>query len=253
MSRFPCEVCGGPTKIRTSKTLTPGFRTVYLQCKDSACGKRFKVDDIKESLTDEQKIERLGIERLDLSTSALVIVDQQRCMANRGLENRNNHDAEALIRALLATWRSRNLPTVHVRHISRDPSSGFAPGQSGAEFQPDFEPQSHEAVFEKNVPDAFIHSGLERWLRARALRHVVVCGVASENSIEDTARSAGNLGFDVWVPESACYTFAKHDYVGTSRTAEEVHAMAMANLAGEYASVVSREWLELALRHWRVT
>ena len=41
----------------------------------------------------------------------------------------------------------------------------------------------------------------------------------------------------------ACYTFAKADWSGRPRSAEEVHDMAMANLAGEYAEVLESEAL----------
>lgn len=251
MNDIPCKVCGGPVRIRTSKTLAPGYRSLYVQCKDPNCAERFKVEDIKETLTEAEQVERSGIKRLDLAASALVIVDQQVCMRDRGPDERNNHDAETQIQELLNIWRQHKLAIAHVRHISRDPSSGFAPGQSGVKFQPEFEPLDHEAVFDKGVPDAFINTGLEKWLKVRGTQHVVICGVSSENSVENTARTAGNLGFCVWVPEAACYTFAKKDYSHTHRTAAEVHAMAMANLCNEYASVVSREWLQLAIAFWQ--
>ncbi len=53
--------------------------------------------------------------------------------------------------------------------------------------------------------------------------------------------TAGNLGFDTWVVSDATFTFAKCDYAGTERTADEVHAMSLANLAGEYAQIVDTE------------
>lgn len=58
-------------------------------------------------------------------------------------------------------------------------------------------------------------------------------------SVEATARTAGNLGFDTWVVEDACYTFDKTDYFGARHSAQEVHAMSLGNLHGEYATVVS--------------
>lgn len=103
-------------------------------------------------------------------------------------------------------------------------------------------------MFDKQVPDAFTHSGLERWLLQRGIEELVICGVASENSVEATARSAGNLGFRTWVAEDACYTFAKADFAGRARSAEEVHAMAMANLHGEYATVTTATALLERLR-----
>lgn len=169
---------------------------------------------------------------------ALLIVDLQRGMQRHDLPPRNNPGAEARIVELLAAWRAAGWPVVHVRHISRQPGSPFAPGQPGVEFQPALAPRDDEAVFEKNVPDAFINSGLQRWLHVRDIRQVALVGVATENSVEASARSADNLGFQTWVVADACFTFAKPDFHGTPRSADEVHAMALANLHGEYAVVL---------------
>ncbi|WP_439859779.1 cysteine hydrolase family protein [Pseudomonas sp. MBLB4136] len=170
-------------------------------------------------------------------TAALLIIDMQQGIRDLALP-RNNPRAEACIAALLARWRRAGWPVVHIRHMSRQADSVFAPGQPGARFQPELAPQPGEAVFEKNVTDAFVHSGLERWLHVRGIGRVVITGVASENSVEATARSASNLGFVTRVVADACYTFAKRDYGGRPRSAEEVHDMAMANLRDEYAEVL---------------
>jgi nicotinamidase-related amidase len=169
---------------------------------------------------------------------ALLLIDLQRGMAAPGLPPRNNPQAEDNAASLLRAWREAGAPVVHVRHMSRTPGSPFWPGAQGAEFQDRFAPEPAEQVFEKNVPDAFVHSGLERWLRVRGIDRLVVVGVATHNSVESTARSAGNLGFDVAVVADATFTFDKVDFSGRLRTAEEVHAMSLANLAGEYARVV---------------
>jgi nicotinamidase-related amidase len=82
-------------------------------------------------------------------------------------------------------------------------------------------------------------SGLAEWLRTRQIDSVVIVGVSTNNSVESTARSAGNLGFKTYVVSDACFAFAKTDYDGVQRTAQEVHAMSLANLDGEYAAIVS--------------
>jgi hypothetical protein len=48
----------------------------------------------------------------------------------------------------------------------------------------------------------------------------------------------GNLGFDMVLVEDGCFTFARRDYRGVLRSADEVHAMSLANLDGEYCRVV---------------
>lgn len=112
-------------------------------------------------------------------------------------------------------------------------------------------PLHTEHVLEKNVPDAFVHSGLERWLHVRGITQLVIVGVSTSNSIEATARSAGNLGFDTQVVADATYTFAKKDYAGTYRTADEVHAMSLANLDGEYATICTTDDMLVLFRSFR--
>lgn len=181
--------------------------------------------------------------------SALIIIDMQQGMRDPAAGERNNPDAEANMQRLLAAWRKADWPIVHVRHASRTPGSPFWPGQPGAEFQPEFMPAAGEHVVEKKVPDAFVRTGLERWLRVRGLRRVVVAGVSTANSVESTVRAAGNLGFDTIVVSDACFTFAKTDHGGVPRSADEVHAMSLANLEGEYATVMSTAQLLGSIPH----
>ena len=167
----------------------------------------------------------------------LIIIDMQKGMAKSIAAGRNNHQAEENIARLLQAWRAAGADVVHVRHISRSPVSPFAPGQLGVEFQDALHPLRHEHVVEKNVPDAFINTALERWLRVRGLKEVVLVGVSTNNSVEASARTAGNLGFDTVVVSDATFAFGMRDYAGAQRSAEEVHAMSLANLDGEYATI----------------
>jgi nicotinamidase-related amidase len=152
---------------------------------------------------------------------------------------RNNPGAEDTIEQLLATWRKHAATVVHVHHRSRTPGSPFYPDQPGIDVQPAFKPIDNESVFVKSVPDAFIHSGLEQWLSDHAIRSLVIVGVSTNNSVEAAARSAGNLGLNTYVVADGCFAFAKKDFDGVERSAQEVHAMSLANLNGEYATVIA--------------
>jgi nicotinamidase-related amidase len=167
----------------------------------------------------------------------LIIIDMQKCMADPAAGPRNNPQAEQQIATLLHAWRRSGATVVHVHHLSRHPASGFWPGQRGAEFQDALAPLAGEHIVAKNVPDAFIASGLERWLRVRGITRLLLAGVSTNNSVEATARSAGNLGFDTRVLADATFAFAMADYAGTPRSADDVHAMSLANLDGEYAAI----------------
>jgi nicotinamidase-related amidase len=176
----------------------------------------------------------------------LIIIDMQRGMAPGApgpikTPPRNNPQAEANIAKLLTAWRAAKATIVHVRHISRSPASPFWPGQPGAEFQPALAPLAQEHVVEKNVPDAFANSGLERWLHQRGVTDLLITGVSTNNSVEATTRSAGNLGFKTHVVADACFAFDMTSYDGTARLAADIHAMSLANLAGDYAEVIETE------------
>jgi nicotinamidase-related amidase len=140
---------------------------------------------------------------------------------------------------LLAHWRRTGRPVIHVQHLSRSADSVFWPQQSGVDIQERFAPLAGEQLISKQVPDAFCSTGLEARLREAGIEQLIIVGVATNNSVESTARTAGNLGFEAWVAEDACFTFDKADYFGKVHSAEEVHAMSLGNLHGEYATVVS--------------
>jgi len=178
---------------------------------------------------------------MQVRNAALIIIDMQNGMADPAAGARNNPDAEQNMATLLAAWRAAGATVVHVRHISKTLGSPFWPGQAGVEFQPRFAPLPDAYVMEKNVPDAFINTGLERWLRVRGIGELVVVGVSTNNSVEASARTAGNLGFTTHVVADACFAFAKIDYAGVPRSAEDVHIMALTNLDGEYAVIVDTQ------------
>ena len=69
----------------------------------------------------------------------------------------------------------------------------------------------------------------------------MVTGVLLENSVDATVRMAGNLGFDVILPAEATASIDRTDREGRVWPAEEVHALTLSILDGEYASVVSLE------------
>lgn len=151
---------------------------------------------------------------------------------------RNNPDAETTVAALLAAWRKTGRPVFHVRHDSVLPDSAYRPGQPGNDFKPAVAPLAGEIVVPKRTNSAFIGTGLENRLRQAGIDTLVIAGVVTNNSVEATVRMAGNLGFRTLLAEDACFAFARRDWRGVLRSAEEVHAMSLANLDGEYCTVV---------------
>jgi nicotinamidase-related amidase len=156
---------------------------------------------------------------------------------------RNNPDAERNMAALLAAWRAGARPLYHVRHDSTFADSAYRPGQAGNDFKPVVRPLPGESVVAKRTNSAFIGTDLEPLLRTAGHTTLVVAGVITNNSVEATVRMAGNLGFATYVVSDATFAFDKRDLSGRLFPAEDVHALALANMHGEYATVVDTAWV----------
>jgi nicotinamidase-related amidase len=172
----------------------------------------------------------------------LIVIDVQKAIDHPAWARygpRNHPAAESNIAQLLAAWRHGGLPVYHVRHDSLEPGSTYRPGQEGNQFKPEAQPLPGETVIAKHTNSAFIGTGLEEALRQAGHNTLVIAGVITNNSVEATVRMAGNLGFETYLVEDACFTYPRPDWTGHLRSADEVHAMSLANLHGEYCSVLT--------------
>lgn len=174
--------------------------------------------------------------------AALLIIDLQKAIddprwAAEG--PRNNPDAEANIARLLDAWRRAGGVLVHVRHDSTEPDSTYRPGGPGHAFKAEAAPEPGEKVISKKVQSAFVDGAMGEHLRQAGKDRLIVCGVITNNSVETTVRHAANLGYEVTLVEDACFTYPKRDSRGVIRSAEEIHAMSVANLDGEYCRIAT--------------
>ncbi len=175
------------------------------------------------------------------STPLLMIIDLQKAIDDPSWGTRNNPDAEVQVGRLLSLWRELSLPILHVKHMSTDLSSKYLPGTPGNAFKDIAMPLELEQVLEKDTNSAFIRTNLHSMLQDRGISEIVIVGVITNNSVEATARMAGNLGYQTVVISDATFTFNRTDFSGREHEAEVVHNISLANLNGEYATVPSTE------------
>ena len=198
--------------------------------------------DIYQDVTDHlsTSAEDLGGDRLP-ADAALLIIDLQKAFDDPRYSRRNNPDAEANTGRLLAAWRRTGRPVIHVQHLSREADSPYRPSQPGCDFKDEVRPQAGELVIQKSTNNAFIDTGLGPYLEDKDIRTLVVAGVATNNCVEATVRMAGNLGYETYLAADATATADRTDLAGRVWRAEEIQALTLANLHGEYATVTSTE------------
>ena len=170
--------------------------------------------------------------------AALLLVDVQQGFDDPSWGGRNNPDAEHNIALLLEHWRSTGRPVFHVRHDSRSPGSPLRHGTPGNDFKREATPVEGEPVYPKSVNSAFIGTSLEEDLRARGISTLLIAGLTTNHCVSTTARMAGNLGFETFVVSDATAAFDRSGLDGRLRQAEEVHAAALSDLHGEFATVI---------------
>ncbi|MEP3198598.1 MAG: cysteine hydrolase family protein [Lentilitoribacter sp.] len=176
----------------------------------------------------------------------MLVIDVQKGFLDETLwgGKRNNKDAEEVCGKLIALWRDRKFPVIHIKHASTDPKSALHPSQSGHEFNEYAMPIDGELVFEKNVNSAFIGTDLKVELDAKNTSSIVVIGLTTDHCVSTTTRMAGNYGYEVFLISDATATFDKMSADNkTLYPADLIHETALASLNGEFATVLNSDEL----------
>ena len=179
--------------------------------------------------------------------AVLIIIDVQKGFDAPGWGSRNNPHAEDNIVRLLEAWRKTKRPVFHVQHLSLSPNSPLGASQPGSEIKDAVKPQDGEMLFQKHVNSAFIGTDLEGKLREHGYTNLVIVGLTTQHCVSTTARMAGNLGFETFVVSDATAAFEAVSHDGRKFTADDVHAVSLATINGEFAAVVETDTLLNAL------
>lgn len=173
-----------------------------------------------------------------MAKQGLIIVDIQNDYFPGGKwEQHRMEEASAKAAELLAAYRERGLPVLHVQHVMQSADAPFfAAGTQGAEIHPSVAPTEAEQVFVKNTINPFISTSLLDALKEQGIEEVLVIGAMSHMCIDATVRAAADLGFSVTVAQDAC---ASRDLVFGEKTiaAPDVHAAYMSALGIAYANI----------------
>ena len=169
---------------------------------------------------------------------ALLLIDIQRDYFPGGAYPLPGADpaADAAAR-LLESFRSRELPVIHVQHISTEPDAGFfVPGTPGTEHDPRVAPADGEVVLVKHHPNAFLATDLQERLEGLAPDRLVVAGMMTSMCVDATVRAAADLGWSVTVAGDACAA-PELSHAEVTTPSAQVHAAFLAALGSAYAEI----------------
>ncbi|MFA7667650.1 MAG: cysteine hydrolase family protein [Burkholderiaceae bacterium] len=172
----------------------------------------------------------------------LVIVDIQNDYFPGGaLPLEGSPEAGAQAARLLAAFRARGLPVVHVQHVSNRPgASFFLPGTTGADIHDSVQPQAGEKQVLKHTPSAFRGTDLHEHLQAAGAHQLVVAGMMTHMCIDSTVRAAFDLGYACTLARDACATRAL-TLDGRTLPAAQVHESFLAGLNGLFATLAGTD------------
>lgn len=173
-------------------------------------------------------------------TIALLMVDIQNDYFPGGtmeVEGANRAAMEAA--ALLAAFRAKSLPVVHIQHIAARPGATFfLPNSVGAEIHLSVRPVPGEPVFQKHFPNSFRETPLLEHLRKENISRLAIAGMMTHMCIDTTTRAAADLGFTCFLAHDACATRAL-SFNSVQVAAENVQTAYLAALNGLFAKVMS--------------
>ena len=120
-------------------------------------------------------------------------------------------------------------------------------GTAGVEVLRELSPQSNEPVLQRNRYSAFFNSELDKILRGRGVRTIIIGGYSTNFCCDSTARDANFRDYDVIVLEDGTAPIALQDADGQSISAEQVQKTVLANLGRGFARIATVDEVMSAL------
>lgn len=141
-----------------------------------------------------------------MSDTALLIIDMQIGNFSEPDPVYKGDELLAKVKSLIAKGRSAQMPIVYVQNNggSGDPDEYGTPGW---QIHPSIAPVEGDVVIQKKTPDAFHETNLQRELKSKGIRELVVAGLQTEYCVDTTCRRAFSLGYAVILVKDAHSTW----------------------------------------------
>ncbi|UJX42378.1 cysteine hydrolase [Desulfovibrio sp. JY] len=175
---------------------------------------------------------------IDAATAFVLVDIQNDYFPGGAMELHGAEDAAGRAAGVLARFRDKGAPVIHVRHEAARPGATFfLPGSWGAAIHGTVAPRPGEPVVTKAFPNSFRETELAARLDAAGAKRLVVCGMMTHMCVDATVRAAFDLRYPVTVVADACATRGLA-FGGRNVAAPDVQAAFLAALGAVYATMV---------------
>ncbi len=151
--------------------------------------------------------------------TALLVVDVQQGLFDREPRPAGADAVIGRIVGLVAQARGRGVPVIWVQHERA--GTALEHGSDGWQLAQGLPAPDGDACVRKTTPDSFLGTDLQARLEADHVRHLVICGYASEFCVDTTVRRAAALGYAVTLAADAHTTHDKPHATGEAIRAHE--------------------------------
>ena len=163
---------------------------------------------------------------LEAGETSLIIVDMQNDFADeRGsLYVPDTRKTIKPIKSLLQKSRKSGVTVIYTQDWHREDDPEFriwgrhaVAGSWGAEIIEELKPLEGEIIIKKERYDGFYQTNLEKVLREKKIKNLIITGTVANICVLHTAGSAALRGFKVVVPVDCISALNEFDYISSLR------------------------------------
>ncbi|WP_267406287.1 MULTISPECIES: cysteine hydrolase family protein [unclassified Chryseobacterium] len=177
----------------------------------------------------------------NFDNSALLIIDVQNDYFPGGKMTLVNADgAGQKTKELLAAYRAKGKPVIHIQHIATNAGATFfLPNTAGAEINALVTPKSGEKVIVKHYPNSFRDTDLLQYLKSIGVKNLTITGMMTDVCVVSTTRAAFDFGFNNTVITDATATRDRtlNGKTVSAANVQKSYLAGLNSLGGLYAKV----------------
>ncbi|WP_256666386.1 cysteine hydrolase family protein [Pseudomonas sp. FSL R10-2964] len=179
------------------------------------------------------------IDRLDPTSTALLVIDFQQEYFTGRLPIPDGQKALNKTRELIAFADKARIPVYQIQHIAPAGSAVFALDGEGVKFHPQMLPRAGDTVLQKTTVSVFGSTELDRLLKEKGIKTVIIAGLMTHACVAGGARDAAPLGYQVVVASDASATRSITRADGSSIDANSLHRAALASVEDTFGDVMT--------------